>query len=162
MDPVDFDELEDLLPDEVDGLDRTEKGGESINILGVAFAVASATYTYDFQSITVSIADLGTLSSFAAQEHGEWLDVEIDRESDRGYERTRKFHSRGKTYPGYEKFETHGDGGECAIHVLVEERFVVSIEGEQIEMGQCEEALDKVSFRRLERLRRRAEKRQED
>jgi len=154
-DPVAYEELVNLLPDEVAGLDRTEREGEHVSVLGVDLSVGSATYVYNQQSIEIAIVDMGSLS--AATEHADWLEWELDRESNRGYERTRTFRQRDKEYPGYEQFEQQDDGGKCEIQVIVEERFVISVDGKYIQSGQCEEALEEISFRRLERMKKRAE-----
>lgn len=156
-DLTDFRDLRDLLPDEVSHLDRTDWGGEQLNVLGLSLSHASATYEDDGQSLEISISDLGTLSAVVAVGMASWLDVEIDRESNRGYERTRKYRSRGKTYQTYERYEGADGTGSCEIQIWVADRFIVGIEGEDVEMGRCDEARDEIPFPKLERLSEEAE-----
>ncbi len=101
----------------------------------------------------ISISELGTLTGIAKIGFTAWLQTEVDRESDRGFERTRKFRSGGKEYPSFEKFEGTGDEGNCEIQIWVAERFIVSIQGRNVEMDQCEEARDEISFRQLDRMK---------
>ena len=150
---VDFRKLKDMLPDEVDGLDRTSAEGERAGAFGVQISTAKGQYEDGDQWIKIEITDLGTLSGFMLAAQNAWLQTEIDRESDRGFERTRKFSVSGKDYPSFEKFEGDGDEGNCEIQIWVAERFIVGVEGRNVEMEQCEEARDEVSYRQLERMR---------
>lgn len=150
---VDFRDLKDLLPDEVGGLDRTSSEGERGGAFGIQVSTATGEYEDGNEWIKISIADLGTLTGLARMGYATWLQTEVDRESDRGFERTRKFRSGGKEYPSYEKFEGTGDEGDCEIQIWVAERFVVSVEGRNVEMDQCEEARDEISYRQLDRMK---------
>ena len=152
---VDFRKLQDLLPKDIAGLDRTSYEGErtSIGFLGMQLSNAKAQYEDGDESMEISITDLGTLTGILKMGYTAWLQTEIDRESDRGFERTRKFRSGGKEYPSFEKFEGSGDKGHCEIQVWVAERFIVSVEGRNVEMDQCEEARDEISFRQLDRMK---------
>ncbi len=150
---VDFRELKDLLPEEVDGLERTSAEGERTSVLGMQFSNAKGQYEDGDEWMEISISDLGTLTGLARMGFAAWLQTEVDRESDRGFERTRKFRSGGKEYPSFEKFEGSGDEGNCEIQVWVAERFIVSVQGRNVEMDQCEEARDEISFRQLDRMK---------
>ena len=148
---VDFRALRDLLPDEVGGLERTSSEGEPSSLLGLRVSNAQAYYSNSEQSINVSVTDMGTLTAIGLG-LADWLDVEIDRESDRGYERTRKFRSRGKNYPSYEKFENQGEYGSCEIQMSVAGRLIVAIEGTSIEPGLCDEVREELPLTQLEKL----------
>ena len=146
-------DLKKLLPDEVDGLDRTSVESERGGAFGIQVSTATGEYEDGDEWLQISIADLGTLTGLARMGYAAWLQTEVDRESDRGFERTRKFRSSGKEYPSFEKFEGEGDEGDCEIQVWVAERFIVSVEGRNVEMEQCEEARDEISFRQLDRMK---------
>ena len=150
---VDFRKLKDLLPEKVDGLERTSFEGERTGALGMQLSNAQARYEDGDERIEIRITDLGTLTGIARIGYTAWLQTEIDRESDRGFERTHKFRSGGKEYPSFEKFEGTGDEGNCEIQVWVAERFIVSVQGRNVEMGQCEDARDEISFRQLDRMK---------
>ena len=150
---VNFRKLKDLLPNRVGRLDRESAEGESNNVMGMRFSNAKGRYEDGRSSLEISISDLGTLTGIARMGFAAWLQAEIDRESDRGFERTRKFRSGGKEYPSFEKFEGEDDEGNCEIQIWVAERFIVGINGRNVEMEQCEEARDEISYRQLDRLR---------
>ncbi len=117
------------------------------------FSNAKGQYEDGNEWMEISISDLGTLTGLARMGFAAWLQTEVDRESDRGFERTRKFRSGGKEYPSFEKFEGSGDEGNCEIQVWVAERFIVSVQGRNVEMDQCEDARDEISFRKLDRMK---------
>ncbi len=150
---VDYRTLEEILPNAVAGLDRVEREGGRTQVLGMSFTAVSAKYAYEDQSIEIDLADLGSLTSLVALGATEWLETEIDRESHRGFERTRKYRRRGNTYPSYEKM----DGDHCEIQICIADRFIIGIEGKRVSMDLCEEARDEIDFRRLERIKKKAE-----
>lgn len=150
---VDYRALEEILPHAIAGLDRVEREGGRTEVLGMSFSAVSVRYAYEDQSIEIALADLGSVTSLVALGATEWLETEINRESHRGYERTRKYRRRGNTYPSYEKV----DGDHCEIQICVEDRFIISIEGERVSMDLCEEARDEIDFRKLERIKKKAE-----
>ncbi len=150
---VDFRKLKDLLPKDVDGLERTSYEGERTSAMGMQLSNGTGEYEDGDQWMEISISDLGTLTGFARMAHAAWLQYEVDRESDRGFERTRKFRAGGKEYPSFEKFEGEGDEGNCEIQVWVAERFIVQIKGRNVEMEQCEEGRDEISYRQLDRMK---------
>jgi hypothetical protein len=140
---VDFRELRDLLPESVAGMDRTNVEGERTAVMGMHFSNAKGEYEDGNERIEISISDLGTLTGLARMGYTAWLQTEIDRESDSGFERTRKFRTDGNEYPSFEKFDRRdGDTGNCEIQVWAAERFVVQIQGRNVEMEQCEDARD--------------------
>ena len=78
----------------------------------------------------------------------------MDSENDRGFERTGKIRVGGKEYPYYEKFRrTDGDKGTCEIQLWVAERFILKVEGRDVEMEQCEDGRDEINFRKLDRMK---------
>lgn len=150
---VDYRALEEILPNEVAGLDRVEREGGRTQVMGMSFSAVSVKYAYADQSIEIDLADLGSLTSLVALGATEWLETDINRESDRGFERTREYRQRGNTYPSYEKV----DGDHCEIQICVADRFIISIEGKRVSMDLCEEARDEIDFRELERIKKKAE-----
>ncbi len=150
---VDFRDLKDELPERIDNLNRINSEGERQSVMGMSFSQATADYEDGNRRLELSISDIGTLSGLARMGFAAWLQTEVDRESDRGFERTRRFRSGGKEYPSFEKFEGQGSEGNCEIQVWVAERFIVSVEGRNVEMEVCEEARDEVSYRKLERMK---------
>lgn len=152
VEAVDFRLLRDELPDELAGLPRTSAEGEKNRVMGIGTSQATGRYEEGDTRIELQLLDMGTVSGLAMFGYA-WLMAEVDRENDRGFERTRTFSSGGEDYPSFEKFEGEGDRGSCEIQVWVAERFVVSVEGRNVEMEQCEEARDEISYRQLDRMK---------
>jgi hypothetical protein len=151
---VDFRKLRDVLPGDFGGMDRTNAEGQRNRFMGMEMSQAEATYEDGDGSVKITIVDLGTLTELARMGYAAWLSTEIDRESDRGFERTGTFEAGGEEYAYYEKFEsTDGDVGTCEVKLWVAERFVVDIEGRQVKMRQCQDARDEVDYDELDEMK---------
>lgn len=149
--PINWRELEELLPNRLDGVPLNLTEGQTIDF-GTGLSSVSGQYEDEEQEVTIVIADLAFLSGIAAHAMADWIGEEIDRESDRGFERTSIFHSRRGEYPSYEKYHRDQGHESCELHSWVADRFLVAISGDGAAMSVCEEARDRISFRRLERL----------
>jgi hypothetical protein len=78
-----------------------------------------------------------------------WLSVEVDRETDSGYERTREYDG----YPAYETFEAKdGEIGSANLSVVVERRFIVQLNGADVRMEDVMRAADELDLDRLAKL----------
>ena len=146
---VDFRKLKDAQPDEVGSLERTSHTGERQKFMGMEMSQADAKFEDGDQRLTISIVDLGTLSGLALMGYAGWLQMEVDRETDNGFERTTKY----KGYPSYEKFNGDSDSGRCEVSVWVEERFIVQVEGQNVSMEVCEEGREEVDYGDLKSMR---------
>ena len=88
VEPVDFRKLKELLPESIAGLKRVGSEGSRTNVMGVASSSAEATYEDGKGGrIVLEMKDVGTLAGVTAMAFA-WLNVEIDKEGDSGYERT--------------------------------------------------------------------------
>ncbi len=152
--PTHLEDLVNLLPTNVDGLAAVLADSRK-SLIGLGVTNASATYAGEDIQITIDIVDLSTLAPLASVAN-RWLAQEIDRESDRGFERTTKFQPRSIEYQAFESYSGDNDHSECATMIWVADRIIVSVKasGSEVEMGDCTDARDEVSFRKLERLAR--------
>jgi hypothetical protein len=150
VEPINFRELRDALPRRVRGMEEGPSNGETTGVLGIRISTVDQTYRNeeDDERIDVTIVDLGSLRN-AALMGKDWLNVQFDRESDEGFERT----TRIEGYPGMEKCRTMTDYEECEIHLIVAERFVVDLKGKGVSMRTLRNVLDDVDLRKLESLR---------
>jgi len=151
-DPEYMEGLERLLPRKVAGIDAVTKHSH-VHRIGFGMAEVSATYVDDHADFTIDIMDLASLAPLVSN-FNEWVGAEIDSESDRGFERTRRYRHGSKEYPGLEVFARTNDHAECSVVVWVADRFLVTIKGSgnEIEMSDCTEAREALSFRRMERF----------
>lgn len=151
--PVDFRALKALLPESLPGLSRSEATGQKTNTMGIKSSVAEADYrSAGSASVHLTITDLGTMSGLAMYGYG-WAGTEIDSETERGYERTITY--RG--YPAREKYE-HGSGYRTAeFSVVVAQRFIVQIDGNDVDVEVLRAGADQIDFAQLEALKAEAE-----
>ena len=142
---VNFREMKALLPTSLRGMERTSIEGQKSGIGKLKAATAEATYRNDDEKIDISLVDVGGLGMMMSTIAG-WANVEVDNESDHGYERT-------TTIDGYKAFESYDSNSkEGSIAIIVEDRIIVSIEGENITERQLKKALNAISLRKLKRL----------
>ncbi len=148
---IGYQELQKLLPARVNGVRPTITEGQTLAI-GSGFSKISGEYKDGEQVVMVTIIDLAAFGKLAAESLSDWVGEDIDRESDRGFERTHIFQNRSKEYPIYEKYHNEHGHEACELHSWVEDRFLIAISGDGVPMSICKSARDKISFRRLEKL----------
>lgn len=146
VEPIEFRKLRDLLPDEIDGMEREHAEGESVGALGIRMSTASARYDGLGRDMEVKLVDLGTMHR-AAEEGIDALDAHMDREWEDGYERTTEV--RG--HPAHIRVDHHGSRTDLEATILISGRFVVHIEadGRDVSEDLIDEVMDSVE--RLER-----------
>lgn len=142
---VNFRDLKELLPDEIGGVDRTDAKGQRNGMFGINIAQAEGKYRDGKKSAEVSIVDVGGIG-LAIKSMANWSQMEIDNESDDGYERTTEIDG----YPALVKW--NGRSQRAEIAVLVENRFIVSLKGRNMDMDDLEDALDEIDLDDLEDL----------
>jgi hypothetical protein len=146
---VDFRALRDLLPEELDDFERTDASGERAGIAGFSFSQAEGEYRSDDgeRQISLQIVDAGGIGQMTML-GASWMQLDVDRESSDGYERTTEFEG----YPAFEKLRS-GDRPRSELQLVVAERFFVSANGQNVEMDDLKDALEEIDFDELEDLR---------
>jgi hypothetical protein len=76
-----------------------------------------------------------------------WARVDVDRESDSGYEKTSTFNG----FKSHEKYNKQNKDGE--ISVLVGDRFVVEVDGNNVDMDAIKSTLGKVDLGKLNSMK---------
>jgi hypothetical protein len=148
VEPVSYKDLKALLPEEVSGFKRKETKGEKNGAMGLSIAEASARYEGEGgASLRIKIVDVGSLSGPMAMGLAGWASLEIDRESDDGYEKTTTFSGR-KAVEKYNNGSKHGE-----IKVLLSNRFIVEVDGHQMKMDDIKAAAGKLDLKKLEGLK---------
>jgi hypothetical protein len=147
VEPVDFRVLKELLPGSVAGLRRTGSEGSRTNVVGIASSKVEATYEDGKGGrIVLEITDVGNLSGVTAMAFA-WLNVEIDKEGDSGYERTTTVDGR-KAYERYDRATRAG-----SLDVIVAGRFIVGARATGVDMKVFKEAVAKLDLAKLEALK---------
>jgi len=153
VETVNFRELKALLPEELDGLNRTSASGEKTNAFGINVSQAEGEYKSEDNSsrIKITIVDMGSMSGWAGLAAFGWTMAEIDKETDDGYERTIEY----KGYKGFEEYNTKRNYGKKEI--MVAKRFMVTVEGTNVPMEAINDGMDEVDVDELEDMKQMTE-----
>jgi hypothetical protein len=139
---ADFRELRKRLPAQVGEWKRVSGSGQRTRVLGIEVAQVVAHYAGPDQArVTITLSDAGTLRGVAAWMGQAWAMAEIDREDDHGFERTLHLEGADRGYQRYDRATRRGE-----IHLLLENRFLVHIEGEGVDwedLARAEEGIDR-------------------
>ena len=147
VEPVDFRALKELLPESLPGMKRTNANGEKTAAFGINVAKAEGEYRGETEgNIDITITDMGNMSGLTAMAAG-WAMVDIDKESDTGYEKTTTYKGQ-KAHEQYTKESQHGE-----IEVLVGNRFIVEAKGNSVKMDDLKAALGKIDIGKLDGMK---------
>jgi hypothetical protein len=146
VEPVDFRELKALLPDELGGLPRKSTSGEKSGAFGIVTSTAEGTYSADGKpaSLHVKITDPGTLSGFTAL-GAMWMNAQIDKETDNGYEKT-------GTLNGRRYHEQYNKSGHGELTMIAGNRFMVEVSGNNVDMNTIKAAMAKIDLAKLDAM----------
>jgi hypothetical protein len=148
-DAVAYQDLKDLMPEDINGMPRASHEGEKNSAMG--FTISRAEARYETQgtnaSMRIEISDIGAMTGMAALATFGWATMDMSNENDNGYERTTSL----KGYRGYERFDKQSNFSE--IQILVGGRFVVRVEGNEVPMEVVKAALDQIDLGKLEGMK---------
>lgn len=135
--------LKALLPTDADGLTRKEASSEKNAMMGFGVSQAKASYSDDKdQRIEVSIVDVAGMG-MALMGMAAWSMASIDKETETGYEKTTEY----KGHKAFEKYNTNGKDGE--ISVLVANRYIVQVQGRNVDMDKIKDVLEAIDLDKL-------------
>ena len=145
--PVGAGELKAMLPAEVDGLRRTNARGEKTGAFGANVVQATGDYgDGDGPRVKIKVTDLAAMGPFGALAGFGWMQTEVDSEGDHGYERT----TEQGGFKTLEKYTNASRSG--SITVVVGNRFIVEVEGRDIDPTKLQACAKAVDFAALENL----------
>lgn len=148
VDPIDFRKLKELLPESLSGFKRTEISGEKQGAMGFTVSRAEARYTGDDNAtVKLEILDTGGIAGVASMALAAWTMAEIDKETESGYEKTTKYDG----HKAFEKYDSQNKNGE--LNVLVSDRYVVNIHGDNITIDQLKDVLKDFDLNKLSELK---------
>ena len=148
FEPVDFRKLKEALPQELAGFDKGESSGEKNNAFGIAVSEAKQSFRSADGKKTVrfEITDPGSLAGPFALAN-MWMNVEIDKETGDGYEKTSTVGGR-KLHEQWTKSSRHGE-----VQLVVGNRFMVEVNAEGIEMNDVKSLISKIDVAKLEAMK---------
>jgi hypothetical protein len=143
---VDFRALKALLPESVGGLKRVSATGEKGAAMGMGASHAEGKYEGgDNARMTIKVVDTAGLGGVAMAALG-LATVEVDKETETGYERTTVIGGN----KALEKYDNKSRRGE--VNILVANRFVVEVDGSGVSMEEMKEAAGKIDLAKLQAL----------
>jgi hypothetical protein len=146
--PVDFRELRALLPETVNGLARTDARGERSSGFGMSTSQATGEYGTGDRSMTLTITDSGTLTGLLAFTQA-WAALDIDQESDTGFERTFKL----KGHPAHISYSSDSGYSYGQSQVIVGGRFIVALEASNVDPAELQRGLESVDIDKLDSMK---------
>lgn len=152
-DPVDFRKLKEVLPTELAGFEKGDGEGSKNNAFGISVSEAKQSFRSadGSKSVRFEIVDPGSLAGPFALAH-VWLNIEVDKESNDGYEKT-------STVNGRRVHEKWSKGSKRAeVQTVVGKRFLVEVETKGLEMNEVKALVNKLDLAKLESLREEGKK----
>jgi len=146
--PVNFRELKGLLPESLPGFKRTSATGEKAGAMGMVVSHADGEYSGDGGAhLSVKITDIGNVTGPLGLGLAGWAMVEIDRETETGYEKSTVL-GGNKAFEKYDSRSKHGE-----VNVLVGNRFVVEVKGRDVKMDDMKTVAGKLDLAKLASLK---------
>lgn len=146
VEPVDFRALRDLLPGRIGSMERSEHEGARQQMGGFTLVNAQAQYGgASRERLELEITDVGAIPGLSMLGLG-MLNMEIDRESSSGFERTGSYNGHRM----HEEYDTNQERGKRTV--LIDQRFVVSVSGRGVPFSTIETATDAVDLSALQHM----------
>jgi hypothetical protein len=139
---VDMDTLKSLLPADIAGMKRSNASAQRNQMMGYDMATAEAQYQAEDSNINITIIDYGNLSGSMKMGLASWSMTQYNRETDTGYEKTITY----KGYKGMEQYNNQTKSG--SVQIFVKDRFMLTVEGNQITIDQLKNAIDKIDTKK--------------
>ncbi len=146
MRPVSPDVLKGLLPETFAGLPRTEIESAGGGAGGIGGARAEATYEAGDQRIKLEVIDMAAMGALASL--GGAFNVQSDRETADGYERTRT-EKGGMVHEKWDRSSGQGSYG-----LTVANRFMISAEGKVADIDVLKQAVGAIDTAQIAALGR--------
>jgi hypothetical protein len=149
-DAVDFRKLKELMPAELNGLKRSDISGEKNKAGNMSISHMTAKFkggdANDSPVIQVEILDYSNME-MAKGLSAAWTALEIDKESDAGFDKTIKVAGN----PGLETWRKEPKHGE--VQLLVGQRYIVSVKTDNIPAEQVIKVVEALPLDKLAALK---------
>jgi hypothetical protein len=141
VDPMTIDALKTALPD-LSGWEKGKPTGERMSS-PVNYAEAKVTFTKGDSAVDVKVVD-SAMNQLLIAPFSMFLAVGYEKETDHGYEKGVKIGE----YPGWERWD--GEDKEGELSAIVGKRFIVQIEGRNIEnMKVLHSTMENINLKKL-------------
>jgi hypothetical protein len=109
---VDHRELKDLFPKKVAGMKRVSVESQKTGFGGIKSAIATAEYEDGDTRLKISVVDAGGIG-LAINAMAGWTGIEIDKETENGYERTTEIDG----HKAFESYDSKDEDGQIALFI---------------------------------------------
>jgi hypothetical protein len=145
VEAVPTDTLKALVPDTLGGLARSSFSAERTGAMGLQVSHVQARYGEGDRTLSLEISDSGGAAGLMGL--ASWAAVSVEREDDTGWEKTYKEGDRLVM----EKWDSGSRRGE--YNLIVGDRFVVKVEGDNVEMDDLKSVVDDLDLDALAALK---------
>jgi hypothetical protein len=145
VEAVGTDVLKAFVPDRFGGLARESLSAEKNGAMGMQVSHVAARYAEGERRIDLEISDAGGATGLLGL--ASWASVSAEREDDSGYEKTYKVDGNLVN----EKWNKESRSGEYSV--IVADRFVVKLDGSNVEIDDLKSALDDIDLDKLAALK---------
>jgi len=141
------DQIKTFLPEELDGLKRTQQAVERNGAIGMQISKATATYSGGAnRTLQLEIVDAGSLKGVVGFASG-WAGVEQESQTDSGYDKTYK--SGGQLV--HEQWNNNTKSGEYSTFIA--DRFSVKVSGQASDISDLKRAAASINTSGLAALK---------
>jgi hypothetical protein len=145
--PIDFRKLKEMMPAELGGIKRSNNEGEKMTLGDFVISHARGEFqkpepAENDPQIYVEIFDYIGAKDMAAVMTA-WQSMEVDKESDTGYERTTKV----KEQPAFETYQNEGKSGQ--IQIWVASRFYINVQTTNLTAEQVKKLAESLPIEKL-------------
>lgn len=154
-DAIDFRKLKEVMPAELGGIKRTAIEGEKNKIGEMSISHAKATYRKGDDDgkapkIEIEVMDYGGVAGAQmGAASAMWANLDIDKESDDGYEKTTKV-GEGK-HPAFEKYEKENKHGQMSI--WVGKRYILTVSTDNLTAAEMVKVANELPLGKLADLK---------
>jgi len=137
---VNFRDLQKHLTEDLAGMERISKGGETTGAFGIKISNAEAKYkTDDGGTVKVTITDTGGIGA-GIMGVAAWSTIEVDKEDENGSERTYDLDGN----KAFEKINKRNNS--CELSVIAKGRYVVATDCRNCKIKTLREAIDEMDL----------------
>lgn len=139
VESMNFRDIKAILPSKLLGMERTSHTGEKNGIMGITISQAKAKYKEDDKSLEIDVVDSANMG-IAKLGGMAWTAIEIDKETDNGYERTTEIEG----YKAFEKWDSKR--GKAELIWMYKDRYIITIKGYGLDADDLDKARRNIDY----------------
>jgi hypothetical protein len=147
VEPVQLDALKPLVPEKLAGMERTDLRADRSGVAGLMAARVEADYAAGDKRVQLEIVDTGGAAGLTGL--AAWAAIGASSESETS-ERTERMRREGNRLV---REEISKRGGTNSYSVILADRFVVSAEGDGVDIGTLKSAVGSLDLAKIESLK---------